>query len=140
VSPIPVEVVDRAVVQEASPAALYVELSGGLRIGVGAGFDAVTLRRLMVALGEVQQIGVDEKAFRKGHHYLTPVNDLSRGRVLYVAEERKQNSLDGFWGTLTREQLESASQNITAFWRSNTNSEQRPATPAPACTSGGTRQ
>jgi hypothetical protein len=53
VSLIPVEVVDRAVVQEASQTALYVELSGGLRIGVGAGFDAVTLRRLMVALGEV---------------------------------------------------------------------------------------
>jgi transposase-like protein len=53
VSLIPVEVVDRAVVQEASLTALYVELAGGLRIGVGAGFDAVTLRRLMVALGKV---------------------------------------------------------------------------------------
>jgi transposase len=31
-------------------------------------------------------LGVDEKAFRKGHRYLTLVNDLKRGRVLYVAE------------------------------------------------------
>jgi transposase len=53
----------------------------------------------------VSQIGVDEKAFRKGHNYLTLVNDLQRGRVLYVAEDRKQSSLDGFWGTLTAEQL-----------------------------------
>ena len=30
----------------------------------------------------VAQIGVDEKAFRKGHNYLTLVNDLARGRVL----------------------------------------------------------
>jgi hypothetical protein len=30
--------------------ALYVELSGGRRIGVGAGFDAVTLQRLIAAL------------------------------------------------------------------------------------------
>ncbi len=30
----------------------------------------------------VSQIGVDEKAFRKGHSYLTVVNDLLRGRVL----------------------------------------------------------
>jgi transposase len=34
---------------------------------------------------QVSQIGVDEKAFRKGHSYLTLVNDLARGRVLYVA-------------------------------------------------------
>lgn len=53
----------------------------------------------------VSDIGVDEKAFRKGHSYLTLVNDLVRPRVLYVAEDRKQSSLDGFWETLTVEQL-----------------------------------
>jgi transposase len=46
-------------------------------------------------------LGVDEKAFRKGHNYLTLVNDLIDGRVLYVAEDREKKSLDGFWGTLT---------------------------------------
>jgi transposase len=50
-------------------------------------------------------LGVDEKAFRKGHRYATIVSDLERGHVLYVAEERKQASLDGFWATLTSEQL-----------------------------------
>ena len=49
--------------------------------------------------------GVDEKSFRKGHKYLTLVNDLARGRVLYVAKDRKQSSLDGFWPTLTKKQL-----------------------------------
>jgi len=49
-------------------------------------------------------LGVDEKAFRKGHNYLTLVNDLSDSRVLYVAEDREKKSLDGFWGTLTEEQ------------------------------------
>ena len=53
----------------------------------------------------IEKIGVDEKAFRKGHSYLTLVNDLLRGRVLYVAEDRKQSSLDGFWGTLTPQQI-----------------------------------
>src|SRR5579863_8722294 len=53
----------------------------------------------------VRQIGLDEKAFRKGHSYMTLVNDLERSRVLYVAEERKQSSLDGFWETLTGEQI-----------------------------------
>src|SRR5499427_5202209 len=53
----------------------------------------------------VSEIGVDEKAFRKGHSYLTLVNDLVRGRVLFVAEDRKQSSLDGFWEMLTEEQI-----------------------------------
>lgn len=30
----------------------------------------------------VSEIGIDEQAFRKGHHYVTLVNDLIRGRVL----------------------------------------------------------
>ncbi len=54
----------------------------------------------------IEKIGVDEKAFRKGHSYLTLVNDLVRGRVLYVAEDRKQSSLDGFWETLRPEQID----------------------------------
>jgi transposase len=53
---------------------------------------------------QVPRLGVDEKAFRKRHRYVTIVTDLDRGRVLYVAKDRKQTSLDGFWGTLTDEQ------------------------------------
>jgi transposase len=52
----------------------------------------------------IPRLGVDEKAFRKGHKYMTVVNDLTHRRVLYVAEDRKQESLDGFWKTLTEEQ------------------------------------
>jgi transposase len=52
----------------------------------------------------VAHLGVDEKAFRKGHSYLTVVNDLDRSRVLYVAEGRQQASLEGCWGTVTEEQ------------------------------------
>jgi len=52
----------------------------------------------------IAYLGVDEKAFRKGHSYLTVVNDLDRSRVLYVAAGREQASLDGFWGTITEEQ------------------------------------
>jgi len=55
---------------------------------------------------KLTHVGVDEKAFRKGHQYFTIVNDLDRSRVLYVAEDRKQSSLDGFWPTLTPEQRE----------------------------------
>jgi len=64
----------------------------------------------------VTRIGVDEKAFRKGHSYLTLVNDLARGRVLYVAEERRQESLDGFWKTLTPEQTASIEAVAMDMW------------------------
>ena len=49
----------------------------------------------------VPHLGVDENAFAKRHRYLTVVADLDRSRVLYLAEDRKQESLDGFWATLT---------------------------------------
>lgn len=52
----------------------------------------------------ITYLGVDEKAFRKGHRYLTIVNDLARRRVLFVVPDRKQTSLDQFWPTLTEEQ------------------------------------
>lgn len=65
---------------------------------------------------EIPQLGVDEKAFRKGHKYLTLVNDLRRNRVLYVAEGRQQSSLDGFWATLTGEQRDSIQAVAMDMW------------------------
>lgn len=52
----------------------------------------------------VPHLGVDEKAIAKGHRYLTVVADLAQSRVLYLAADRKQESLDGFWATLTPKQ------------------------------------
>jgi transposase len=65
---------------------------------------------------EIPQLGVDEKAFRKGHKYLTLVNDLKRNRVLYVAEDREQGSLDGFWSTITAEQRASIEAVALDMW------------------------
>src|SRR5215831_13714939 len=64
----------------------------------------------------VKRLGVDEKAFRKGHRYLTLVNDLDRSRVLYVAEDRKQSSLDGFWPTLSQEQRDGIEAVAMDMW------------------------
>jgi transposase len=61
-------------------------------------------------------VGVDEKAFRKGQKYFTLVNDLERSRVLYVAEDRTQASLDGFWETLSDEQVASIQAVAMDMW------------------------
>jgi transposase len=64
----------------------------------------------------VPVLGVDEKAFRKGHKYFTMVNDLLRARVLYVTEDRTQSSLDRFWPTLTAEQQASIEAVAVDMW------------------------
>ncbi len=50
-------------------------------------------------------LGVDEKAFRKGHSYVTVVCDLDASAVEYVAEDRTTASLEGYWQGLTGAQL-----------------------------------
>ena len=62
------------------------------------------------------RLGVDEKAFRKGQKYFTLVNDLERSRVLNVAEDRTQTSLDSFWPTLSPEQVASIEAAATDIW------------------------
>lgn len=56
-------------------------------------------------LEAIKRVGVDETSFQKRHEYVTVVSDLERGRVVHVADDRKADSLDGFWAQLTPEQL-----------------------------------
>jgi transposase len=64
----------------------------------------------------IPYIGVDEKSFRKRHRYVTVVSDIEGSRVLYVSEDRKQTSLDSFWGTLSEEQLDSIEGVAMDMW------------------------
>ena len=48
-------------------------------------------------LDDVNCIGIDEFAVRKGHVYKTVVVDLRSGRILYVGEGKGADALDGFW-------------------------------------------
>ena len=50
-------------------------------------------------------IGVDETSFRKRHDYVTIVSDQAEGRVLYVGEDRRKETLEGWYRSLTPEQL-----------------------------------
>jgi len=74
------------------------EIDGVMQRAVRRGLD----RRKLEAIA---RLGVDETSFQKRHEYVTVVSDLERNRVLYVADERTHESLDGFWALLTPEQL-----------------------------------
>ena len=50
-------------------------------------------------------LGVDEKAVAKGHKYITIVCDIERATVEYIADDRKQESLDGYFEGLGEEQI-----------------------------------
>jgi len=52
----------------------------------------------------VRHIGVDEKAFCKGHSYMTIVSDLENATVQYVGVNRTAESLAGYYAGLTAEQ------------------------------------
>src|SRR6266404_4871810 len=69
------------------------------------GWDAVWgIERRAVGRGlarrgtlELRYIGLDEKSFQRRHDYVTVVSDLAGARVLFVADDRKRESLEAFW-------------------------------------------
>lgn len=65
---------------------------------------AVVRGRARKVAQPIPYIGVDEKAFRKGHRYHTIVCDLARSTVEFVAEERRTDSLAAYYRALTHEQ------------------------------------
>ncbi len=50
-------------------------------------------------------VGVDEKAAGRGQDYITVVCDLDAGTVEFIADHRRQTSLDGYFDQFTPEQL-----------------------------------
>jgi len=53
----------------------------------------------------IEHLGVDEKAFRKGHSYVTVVCDIDNATVEHVADDRKADSLGAYLGGLSEKQL-----------------------------------
>jgi transposase len=72
-----------------------------------------------------RHLGVDEKAFARGHRYFTLVNDLDRSRVLFVQEGRTEQSLDSFWSTLSEEQIHGVQAVAMDMWDPYINSTWR---------------
>jgi len=52
----------------------------------------------------IAYMGVDEKAFKKRHQYITVVSDLENGSVEYVAQHRTSESLAGYYLQLSDQQ------------------------------------
>jgi transposase len=70
-----------------------------------------------------KRIGVDETSFQRRHEYVTTVNDLDAGVVLYVADDRRQESLDAFYEELGAEAcagLESVAMDMWAPYIAST--------------------
>jgi len=83
---------------------------------------AVTRGLARRSIEKLPAVGIDEKAFRKGHNYLTLVYDHEGARVLHVAEERKEASLAGFWAMLTPEQKDGIEAISMDMWEPFINS------------------
>jgi transposase len=64
----------------------------------------------------VKHVGVDEKAFKKGHSYLTVVCDLERSTVEHVAEDRTIESLTGYFASLSPRQREGIEAVAMDMW------------------------
>lgn len=77
---------------------------------------AVTRGRARKEAWVVRRIGVDEKAAAKGHKCLTRGCDLDEGTVEYRAEDRTQESLDGYYAGLTSPQLDGIEAVAMDMW------------------------
>jgi len=64
----------------------------------------------------IAYIGVDEKAFRKGHRYHTIVCDLEQATVACVAEDRRTESLGGYYDQLTPAQRDGLAGVAMDMW------------------------
>ena len=59
---------------------------------------------------------MDEKSVGKGHKYLTLVPDLDAGTVEYLADDRQQGSLDGYYQGLSEEQRQGIEAVAMDIW------------------------
>jgi|AP45_3_1055517.scaffolds.fasta_scaffold21094_3 transposase len=73
-------------------------------------------------LSQLRRIGIDEKAVRKGHHYVTIVYNLDTSDVVWVGEDRKEETLDGFFASLPKQvlsQIECIAMDMWAPYRAS---------------------
>ena len=65
----------------------------------------------------VRYLGVDEKAFKKGHKYITVVSDAVNGDVEYVGKNREIKSLQEYYESLSGNQLREIKAVAMDMWQ-----------------------
>lgn len=70
-------------------------------------------------IGDIEAIGVDEIAYRRGHKYLTLVYQIDADcrRLLYVARDRTEESLRGFFSTVPETSIKGLKFICTDMWK-----------------------
>ncbi len=76
---------------------------------------AVRMRRER-KIGQPSIIGKDKKSYRKGHRYITLVYGMMNSGNQFIADDRKEKSLDEYFNTLTRDQLSSITKVPMDMW------------------------
>jgi transposase len=69
---------------------------------------------------EPVNITIDETSERKGHDYLTIISEGKR--VLFVAEDREKESVNGFWKTLSYDSLQAIRSVSVDLWKAYSSS------------------
>jgi transposase len=80
--------------------------------------DKKHLRKYLVPLDEANplNLGIDEIAYEKGHKYLTVVRDVDLGKVIWVGEGRKKETLDEFFHKLGAEKALRIQHVVMDMW------------------------
>jgi len=70
-------------------------------------------------IGKIEAIGIDEIQYRRGHQYLTLVYQIDADcrRLLYVAKDRTEESLRGFFSTISDGTKRSLTFVCSDMWR-----------------------
>jgi transposase len=78
--------------------------------------EAVRRGQLRKQAAGIRYVGVDEKAFCRGHSYVTLVSDLEASTVEWVEEERRAESLQGYYRQLSDEHREQIRAVVMDMW------------------------
>jgi transposase len=62
------------------------------------------------------RLGIDEVAYEKGHSYLTVVRDIGQGKVIWVGQMRKKETLDAFFTELGAEKCARIELCVLDMW------------------------
>lgn len=68
-------------------------------------------------LDGIENIGIDEKSFGKGHDYVSVMTDIDNSRVLEVVPDRNLESTEKLWKTLTKEQQSKIKAVAMDMWK-----------------------